>query len=437
MNDQLAIFGGEPSVTIEREFKYPIITDVEINAVTDLLRQGMVSDAGYSDVVRLFEEEWAAYLEIEFALSRIDGSAALHSACFAAGVGLGDEVIVQSYTWIATVGAIVAAGGIPVFADIDPTSLTLDPADVERRITPRTKAIMVVHLWGHPAAMDEIMAIAEKHDLVVIEDASHAHGALYKGRRIGTIGDIGCFSMQATKALPAGEGGILITREREYFERALLLAQSPARLNMHLQMEEHRRFRNTGFGGFKYRINPLNAAMARCQLPHLEERNLIRQKNLDFLSEQLSDVSGIVTPRTAGHVTRGGYYAFPIEYKSGELNDLSIDLFVKALNAEGVPLNPERYPMLHLEPMFAEHNPIGGGFPWNYSDETRAVTYKPGDLPVTEEIYPRLLSLAAYDKVTPCEDLFEQWGNAFRKVTRKIEQLQALAHESRPKLNAA
>ncbi len=266
---------------------------------------------------------------------------------------------------------IIAANAVPVFADIDPRTLTLDPADVRRRITSRTRAIMVVHLWGHPAAMDELNALAREHNLVVVEDASHAHGGMYKGRKVGTLGEIGVFSLQVSKALPAGEGGLLVTNRREYFERALLLAQSPGRLHLHLQLEEHRRFKNTGFSGFKYRINPVNAVIARQQMEHFEERNEIRQRNMDFLTEGLRGINGIRPPYTAPDVTRGGYYGYPIEYKSEELDGLPKETFLAALQAEGVEIDAERYPLLHLEPMFAEQNPVGNGWPWSFNEATR------------------------------------------------------------------
>jgi perosamine synthetase len=425
--NKLALLGGSPAVTIHKDFHWPIISEAEIQAVTDLLRSGAISDAGYGEATRRLEEDWAAYLGVEHALARVDGTAALHSALFAAGVGAGDEVIVQSYNWIATVGTILAANAIPVFADIDALTLTLDPADVRRRITPRTRAIMVVHLWGHPAAMDELNALAREHNLAVIEDASHAHGGIYRGRKVGTLGDIGVFSLQASKALPAGEGGLLVTNRREYFERALLLAQSPGRLNLHLQLEEHRRFKNTGFGGFKYRINPINAVLARQQMEHFEERNEIRQRNLDFLTEGLREISGIKPPYTAPDVTRGGYYGYPIEYKPEELDGLPKETFLAALQAEGVEIAAERYPLLHLEPMFAERNPIGGGWPWSFNEQTRQVRARAGDLPVTEELHPRLLAIPSYNKAIPCEDLFAQYVQAFRKVTRNIEQLKTWA----------
>lgn len=372
-NHELALLGGSPVVTKKKDFRWPIITDEEIQAVTDLLRNGDISDTAYGEPIRKLEETWADYLGVEFALARVDGTVALHSACYAGGIGPGAEVIVQSYTWIATVGCIVAAGGVPIFADIGPQTYTLDPGDVQRKITPRTRAIMVVHLWGHPTEMDAIRAIADEHRLVVIEDASHAHGWMYKGQKVGTLGDIAVFSMQASKAIPAGEGGILVTRSREYFERALLLAQSPGRLDLHLQLEQHRRFKDTGLGAFKYRINPLNAVIGQIQTKHFEERNEVRQRNMDFLTERLLNLKGIRTPYTAPHSTRGGYYGYPLLYCADELDGLPTDTFVAALRAEGVQIARERYPLMHLAPMYREHNPIGGGWPWSFSEETRAV----------------------------------------------------------------
>jgi len=334
---------------------------------------------------------------------------------------------VQSYTWIATAGCVLAAGAVPVFADIDPLTYTLDPADVERRITPRTRAIIVVHLWGHPGDMDAICDIARRRNLLVIEDASHAHGGTYKGRKVGTIGDMGCFSFQATKAIPAGEGGMLVTNSREFFERALLLAQSPGRLALHLRQPHHVRFRDTGFGGFKYRINPLNAVIGYHQLQRFEGYNRVRQANLDYLTEQLTGIAGIRPPFTAPRVTRGGFYGYAVQYVPSELDGLPMDTFITALQAEGVPLARERYPLLHLTPMFREQNPAGGGWPWSYSDATRAVRYAPGDLPVSEDIYPRLLALPAHDRAVPCQDLHAQYAEAFRKVVSQTQRLKSHA----------
>lgn len=382
------------------------------------MRSGQISDPGYSDPVRRLEEQWSESFGVPFALSRVNGSAALHSALFAAGVGPGDEVIVQSYAWIATVGCILAAGAVPVFADIDCRTFTLDPADVERRITPRTKVILALHLWGHAAEMDALEVIAERHGLCLIEDASHAHGGNYRGKRLGAIGDIGCFSLQASKAVPAGEGGMMLTRRRDYYERALLLAQSPERLNLHLEIPENRAFRETGFGAFKYRINPLNALIGFSQMQYLDERNRIRTANMNYLTERLRGVAGIEPPYTAPYVDRGGFYGYRILYKSGELDGLPLRIFLDALRAEGVPAEAERYPMLHLTPMYTDHNPPGRNWPWSYSVESAQVRYRAGDLPVTEAVYPRLIAIPSHDRVIPCQDLFDEYAEAFRKVSQ-------------------
>jgi perosamine synthetase len=233
--------------------------------------------------------------------------------------------------------------------------------------------------------------------------------------------------MQASKSLPAGEGGMMVTNDRRYFERALLLAQSPGRLKLHIQLDEHRPFIETGFGGFKYRINVLNAVIARMQLPKLEEWNAIRQRNMDRLAAGLAGVPGIEPAYTAPHVTRGGFYGYPILYKPEELAGLPMATFLEAVQAEGVPLKRERYPMLHLCPMFRQQNPAGGGWPWSFSEATRAVTYKPGDLPVTERLYPRLLHIESWDKAEPCEELFEQYAQGIRKVAENARQLAAHA----------
>jgi dTDP-4-amino-4,6-dideoxygalactose transaminase len=422
----LAILGGKPAVSIQREFRWPILTEEDIAAVGVAMRSGLTSDPGYAEPVRQFEERWAERFGVPFALSRVNGSAALHSALFAAGVGPGDEVIVQSYAWIATAGCILAAGAVPVFADIDARTFTLDPVDVERRITPRTRALIALHLWGHAAELDALGEVAARHGLCLIEDASHAHGGTYRGRQLGAIGDIGCFSLQASKALPAGEGGMMITRRRDYYERALLLAQSPGRLDLHLQMPQHRPFRETGFGAFKYRINPLNAVIGLGQMPYLEERNRIRTANMNYLTERLCGIPGIEPPYTSPHVDRGGFYGYRLLYKAAELDGLPLERYLEALCAEGVPATTERYPMLHLTPMYSERNPLGRGWPWTYSAESVAVRYRVGDLPVTEDIYPRLIAIPSYDRAIPCQDLHDQYAVAFRKVSRGAQMLKPI-----------
>jgi len=201
----LALLGGPKAVRSEAGdlFTWPIITGEIEDAVLEVLRAGKMSDI---DVTQKFEEEFAQWLGVEYALAHNTGTAALHSAMFGIGIGKGDEIICPSITYWASCLQVYSLGGTVVFADIDPETLCIDPMDVERWITPRTKAIMVVHYLGMPADMDTVMKTAGKYDLKVIEDCSHAHGALYKGRMVGTFGDAAGFSLMSGKSLACGGG---------------------------------------------------------------------------------------------------------------------------------------------------------------------------------------------------------------------------------------
>jgi len=419
MAEKLAIFGGSKAVTIEDKEAFgpwPIISEEEIKLVTDCLRKGWIS--GTPPIVTMFEEAFAKYHNVKYALAVNNGTASIQAALFAVGVGPGDEVITPSYTWHCGVTPILACHGIPVFCEVDPKTLCADPEDVERKITSKTKAILVTHLWGVPAEMDRIMEIAEDHGLPVIEDASHAHGSIYKGRKVGSIGDIGCFSLQASKAMVAGEGGILITNNEEYlkwatalgnFERLWLWPDHPVY-----------KFRNAHFG-LKFRIHPLAAAIAYVQLKHLDEWNKIRRENHMYMIEGLKDIEGIEPPYIPSYVKMGGWYGFRIKYYPEKLLGVSKEKFIAAIRAEGVRASLERYPLLHLEPIFTEKNLQIRGGPLRCPYEQRRF-YKKGDLPITEEVYARLIALPKF-QTKPCKELIDQYIEAFRKVVENIEEL--------------
>src|SRR5687767_12796929 len=220
--EQLAILGGQPAITLDQTeaARWPLIEAEETAAVQEVLASGELST---SPVARQLEAEFAAYHGVRYALSANNGTAALHAAFFALGVGPGDEVISPAATYWATAVPVLNCGAIPVFADVDPETLCIDPSDVERRISPRTKAIVVMHAGGMPCEMDALLEIARRHGLRVVEDASHAHGALYKGRKVGTFGDVAAFSLQTSKLCPAGEGGILLTDDEAILRRATAL----------------------------------------------------------------------------------------------------------------------------------------------------------------------------------------------------------------------
>ena len=275
---ELAIYGGPQTVTNNPGdmFDWPIITDEDESAVINILKTRRMSGI---DVTMEFEREFAEYHGIEYSLATNNGTAAVHSAMFGCGIGVGDEVICQSSTFWASVLPVLNLGGTVVFSDIDKNTLTLDPIDVERKISKKTKAIIVVHYFGHPTDMDQIMDIAKKYDVKVIEDVSHAHGGLYKGRLLGTIGDVGAMSVMSEKGLAIGEGGILITNNRQIYERAIAFGHyertggwGDRSLNISITDPELRRFTGTPLGGFKYRMHQMSSAVGRVQLKHYPER---------------------------------------------------------------------------------------------------------------------------------------------------------------------
>lgn len=414
--ETLAISGGPRAVTIDQEplLRWPQVGLEEVSAILDVLRAGQLSVTNRSGIVAQLEDNFAAYEGARFALGRNSGTAALHCAYFGAGIGFGDEVIVPSYTWLATVAPLLHLGALPVFAEIDPLTLTLDPEDVARKITPQTRAIVPVHMWGHPADMDRINAVAREHGLKVIEDASHAHGSLYHGRKTGTLGDVGCFSLQASKAMMAGEGGILVTNDREIYERALVLSQSPGRLHQELTDPELARFAGTGLG-LKYRMHGLAAALADVQLKKLDALNAVRNANHDRLTAQLAGVAGITPPITAPGCYRGAYYEYRLRYDPEPLGGLPIDTFVERLQAEGVLAARERYPLQHVQTLYSDAVLFDEGLPWGIKLPRRRIYNRAGDLPVTESVHTRLIALPAFPSAGS-EALIDQYARAIKKV---------------------
>ena len=247
VNQPLAILGGPMAVQEDEPdlFGWPIVTAEDEQAVVAVLRAGSMSGR---DITEKFEAEYAAYQGTKHALGHCNGTAALLAAMYACGVGRGDEIIVPSITYWASALPAFSLGATVVFADIDPDSLCIDPSDIERHISQRTKALVPVHYCGHPADMDPIMTVARRHGLKVIEDVSHAHGGLYKGRMVGTFGDVAALSMMAGKSFAIGEAGMLCTNDRQIYERAIAFAHYQ-RHGTALTLPELRRFAGLPLGG--------------------------------------------------------------------------------------------------------------------------------------------------------------------------------------------
>lgn len=419
---ELAILGGPKSVQSDPGdmFTWPIITKEIEDAVLEVLRAGNMSGL---DVTEKFEEEFANWLGVKYALGHNTGTAALHSAMFGIGIGHGDEIICPSITYWASCLQVYSLGGTVVFADINPETLCIDPKDIEHRITPRTKAIMVVHYLAMPAEMDEIMEIAERHNVKVIEDVSHAHGALYKGRMVGTFGDVAGFSIMSGKSLPCGEGGMMTTNDKRTYERAIAFGHY-ARHNS-LTLEDLKAGAGLPWGGYKYRMHQLTSAMGRVQLKYYPRLMAEIDKAMNYFWDLLEGVSGIGDhrPKKGSGTTKGGWYAPHGLYRSRELGGLSIHRFCEAVRAEGAPCHPGCNLALHLHPIFNEIDVYHQGKPTRTGNSPPGVDVRqpPGSLPVSESIQERVFSIPWFKHYRP--NIIKEYARAFRKVAENYEDL--------------
>jgi len=366
--EDLALYGGPK--TIDKNFPWPIFDENEVNAVAEIVKSGVWANPNCDGLVAEFEKEFAAYCGAKYAITCVNGSVALRLALMACGVKPGDEVIIPPYTFIATASIVGEANCVPVFVDIDPNTYNLDPVAVEKAITPRTKAIIPVHFAGQACDMDAIMAIAKKHNLKVIEDTAHAHGGEYKGKKLGSIGDAGCFSFQSSKNLTSGEGGIVVTNDEQIANMVDSL-RNVGRVKGGQWYEHH-------YLGCNYRITQLQTVILQHQLKRLEEQTQIRNENGLYLNSLLEKIPGI-SPLTRGHgETLHTYHLFIFRYDKAFFNNLSKTEFAKMLAAEGVPSFMGYPEPLYKQPVFQNKN-----FMCYYVPEE--IDYSTVHCPVTEK----------------------------------------------------
>jgi len=422
IDQKLALFGGSPAVKSDYPdmFKWPIITEEDEAAALEVLRNGSMSG---TDVTIQFENEFASWLQMDYALAFNNGTASIHAAMFGCRVGVGDEIICPSLTYWANLLQVYSLGGTPVFADVDPVMLCLDPDDVKARITERTKAIVVVHYMAHPADMDRIMDIARKHNLKVIEDVSHAQGGLYKGRKLGTIGDVGAMSLMTGKSFAIGEGGILVTNDRDIYERAIAFGHYE-RFNAGILSEELKSCAGLPLGGYKHRMHQVSSAIGRVQLKYYKQRIAEIDKAMSYFWDQLEGLPGIRAHRPAksSGSSMGGWYSCRGFYESEELGGLSITRFCEALRAEGVTgCIPGCNLPLHLHPIFHRADIYGHGKPTRIAHTQRDVRQGTGSLPVTEAVNARVFAIPWFKHYET--SIIDEYVLAFRKVIGNYEQL--------------
>lgn len=386
-DDKLALLGGRK--VIEEPFPlYISYGQEEIDAANRVLKSGVLSkflgtwheDFYGGTEVRAFESEWAEYFGAEFAVSVNSNTSGLIAAIGAIGIETGDEVIVSPWTMCASATAILVWNGIPVFADIEPETFNLAPEAVESAITPRTRAIVVTDIFGHPADMDAIMAIAQKHDLSVIEDAAQAPGARYRGKYAGTLADIGVFSLNYHKVIHTGEGGVCVTHSPELAERLQLIRNHAEAVVAGKGVDNI-----SNMIGFNFRMGEIEAAMGREQLKKLARLDRQRIDAANRLSAGLSELRGLQVPAVKPHCDHV-YYVYPITLDIEALGTAKSKI-VDALLAEGVTCVMGGYINLHLLPIYQQKIAYGkSGFPWVNGNDVSEVSYRKGICPVAEDL---------------------------------------------------
>ncbi len=338
---QLAVAGGTPVRDIQAQPwpAWPVATEEDIAAVADVLRSGKWNRWRTDRVVAL-EEALREFTGAAHVIALASGTAGIEVALKAAGVRPGDEVIVPAYTYVATATAVLQVGGVPVFADIIPETENVDPASMESLITERTRALLPVHVSGLPCDMAAINALAARHGLRVVEDAAQGIGGTWNGQRVGTIGDVGEYSFQASKNLPGGEGGAVVTNDPEIAEKAFML--------MHINYEVL---------GWNYRLTGMTAALILSQLKRFPSLQARRQANAAFLRDALAEIPGIAPTREDPFVTGHGLHGLGVRYISEEFSTgapVSREAFAKALRAEGIPCALGYGDPIYKLPLFQE-----------------------------------------------------------------------------------
>jgi dTDP-4-amino-4,6-dideoxygalactose transaminase len=339
MPDPLAIDGGTPVRTASYP-SWPVWGDGEREAVRRVIDSGRWGELS-GDRVQAFEDRFATFQNARFGLAVPNGTQALEVGLQALGVGHGDEVITSAYTFIATASAIFAVGARPVFVDIDPGTNLIDASRIEAAITSRTRAVVPVHIGGQPCDLDGVLEVADRHGLPVLEDAAQAVGAVWRGTKVGAIGDLGTFSFQESKNLSGGEGGAIVTNREDLHDVAWSLHNSgrgPASGTFDFER----------MGG-NYRMPELTGALLLAQLERLDGQMAVRDRNAAMLSEGLREVDGLGPTVVDERVTRHAWHLYQVRYDAAAFGGRSREAFIAALDAEGIPASAGYVPLTGID----------------------------------------------------------------------------------------
>ena len=416
MSGKLALLGGEP--LIGKEFPpYNTIGEDEKREVMEVLDSGVLSAYVASpgpeffggEKVKKLERAWEEYFEIKHAVSMNSATSALLAAVTACNIGPGDEVILPPLTMSATATAILANNAVPIFADVDPHTLNIDPESVAERITERTRAIFVVHLAGYPCDMDPIMELAEEHGLFVLEDNAQAPGALYKGRFAGCIGHIGVFSLNCHKTIQCGEGGIAVSNDDDLAMRLRLVRNHGEKC-----LEDYGYGGKTNLIGFNLRLPEMEAAVAYHQLQKLEKLNSWRIRLANHLTKRIKDEFDCITPPYVSMDCTHVYYIYHMDYDE-QYGGIPLDLFSEAIQAEGIPILSRWGAPLYYMSIYRNLSAYGKtGCPFRKPYYAGEVRYEKGLCPVAE----------ASEYTSLFIETLVRWPNTIEDMDMVVEAIQ-------------
>ena len=415
---KLAILGGKPVIEKGHPelFQWPIVNEKMLKDVQEVLLTGNMSG---TDISRRFEEGFAKWQKRKYALSHNNGTNALTAAFYGAGLGPGDELICTTLTyWASCLGAL-SLGASVVFCDVDPVTLQMDPASFEERITPRTKAVVVVHYKAMPCDMDRIMAIAKKHRLKVIEDVSHAQGGHYKGKMLGTFGDVAAMSLMSGKSFAIGEGGMLVTDDEEIYRRAVRFGHYD-RIHSCYKKEEFADTLSLPVGGLKNRMHQMSSAVGLVQLEKYEKERREIDRAMKYFWKKVSDIPGLtkVYPKEKGS-DKAGWYASHFMYDSEAFSGVSNKTFCEALTREcGTTVFPGANMPLHYSSLFSSFDIYGHGRPTAKLYLPKGVDPRKlsGKLPVAEKAGGTVINDLWFKHCD--KEAIDRYAEAFHKVAK-------------------
>ncbi|MBI2102876.1 DegT/DnrJ/EryC1/StrS family aminotransferase [Candidatus Woesearchaeota archaeon] len=429
MEEKLALFGGEPTFTGALPITNTIGVE-EKEAVNRVMDRGILSsfvgrwdDRFYGGPeVRRFESIFAQKFKVNNAVSFNSATTALQAAIAAAGIGPGDEVITSPYTMSATASCILANHAIPIFADIDEHTFCLDPVDVRKKITPRTKAILSVNIFGHVPDYDQLLAIAREHGLLLIEDCAQSPAAFYKGRYAGTIGDMGVFSFNFHKTMHCGEGGVLVTQDERLAFRAQLVRNHGEVVLDEVPVSDSRK--QEIVLGSNYRLSELHAAIATEQLQKLDFLTKARVALADYLTLKLKGIPGLESVFVRSGCTHV-YYIYPLKYDENYWG-FPRSKFAQALKAEGAPIAEGYVKPLYLIPLYQRRKMYPRtAFPFVSLDSSDDPHYQKGSCPVAERMYEKELLTTNICRYPLTRDEIDRFISAIQKIDRHKRELRS------------